>query len=540
MNAKRWIAMVVLFVISIFITLNNTTQTVPTMVTTLPPFIAIVAAFILRQVIISLFIGIWFGAWILAGENFNAVFIGLLDVVQKYTQKVMLDAEHISIILITLFISGMVGVISSNGGMLGLLTHIIRWAKNKKRIQLSTIFMGLIIFFDDYANTLIVGNTMRPVTDKGKISREKLAYLVDSTAAPIASIALVSLWIGYQVGLIDTAIESINGLNEPYIIFLHSLSYSFYPILTLIFIFFVVLSGKDFGPMLIAEQKAAKGEFSSNDITQSESNEATLRSSSLNALIPIATLIGSVIVGILLTGEGDSLREILGSANALGALLIGGFLGSLVAILMTIFQKLQSLEVVMSSWTDGMSKVITALVILVLSWALAEITKELGTADYLVSAIGNGINPAIFPALVFILSGVISLGTGTSWGTMGILIPMVIPISWGLVSNNLGIVNPGDMHIIYSSISCVLAGAVWGDHCSPISDTTILSSMASHCNHVDHVRTQMPYALTVGATAIIICTIPSGFGIPWWSTFFVAIVLLWFGLNKFGTLSIKA
>jgi len=536
MDIKRWISITVLIVASFAITyLTNDGSPIgsASFISVLPPIIAISAAFILRQVIIALFLGIWFGAWLIAGKNFFALFKGLVDVPQKYALKVMNDTDHISIILITLFISGMVAVISSNGGLIGLIEHIKRWANNRRNVQLSTVFMGFVIFFDDYANTLIVGNTMRTLTDKMKVSREKLAYLVDATAAPLASIALISIWIGYEVGLIETAIDSIDGLNEPYVIFLHSIAYSFYPILTLIFVVFIAFTGKDFGPMLIAEKRTTSEESVLNAPNSLEVLSDNRQSSWLNAILPILTLIITVIFGILLTGQGSTFIEILGSANSLLALLFGGFLGSIVAIIMTIYQKILSVEESIGAWTNGLSKVTSALVILVLSWSLAEITKELNTASYLATIIGDGIYPAIFPAVVFVLAGIISLGTGTSWGTMGILMPLAVPVSWSLVSNNSGFVDPADMHIIYSSISCVLAGAVWGDHCSPTSDTTILASMASQCNHIEHVRTQMPYALVVGITALL-GTLAAGFGLSWWIVLITTTMLLWFGLNRFG------
>ncbi len=536
MDIKRWVSITVLIVASFAITyLTNDGSPIrsASFISVLPPIIAISAAFILRQVIIALFLGIWFGSWVIAGKDFIALFKGLVDVPQKYALKVMNDTDHISIILITLFISGMVGVISTNGGLIGLIEHIKRWADSRKNVQISTVFMGFIIFFDDYANTLIVGNTMRTLTDKMKVSREKLAYLVDATAAPLASIALISIWIGYEVGLIETAIDSIDVLNEPYTIFLHSIAYSFYPVLTLVFVFFIAFTGKDFGPMLSAEQRAISGEATLNAATSLEVSVDNRLSSSLNAILPILTLIITVIIGILLTGRGSTFIEILGSANSLLALLIGGFLGSIVAIVMTITQKILPIEDTINAWTNGLSKVTSALVILVLSWSLAEITKELNTASYLATIIGDGIYPAIFPAVVFVLAGMISLGTGTSWGTMGILMPLAVPVSWSLVSNSSGFVAPVDMHIVYSSISCVLAGAVWGDHCSPTSDTTILASMASQCNHIEHVRTQMPYALVVGITALL-GTLAAGFGLSWWIVLITTTTLLWFGLNRFG------
>ena len=536
MDIKRWLATIALLALSFtiaYLTADSSTIETPNVISILPPLIAISAAFILRQVIMALFLGIWFGAWAIAGRDFNALFQGLLDVPQKFVLTVMNDTSHISIILITLFVSGMIGVISSNGGLIGLIEHIKRWANTRKSVQLSTVFMGFVIFFDDYANTLIVGNTMRKLTDKVKISREKLAYLVDATAAPLASIALVSIWIGYEVGLIETSIVNIEGLSEPYVIFLNSLAYSFYPVLTLIFVFFIAFTGKDFGPMLNAEKRASLGESAVNAPESFVINTDNRKSSYLNAILPILTLIGTVIAGIFLTGQGNTFTEVLGSADSLLALLFGGFLGSIVAIIMTIVQKIMSLEDTINAWTNGLSNVVSALVILVLSWALAEVTKELNTASYLADIIGDGIYPALFPALVFLLSGVISLGTGSSWGTMGILMPLVVPVSWSLVASSNGFVDPEDMHIIYSSISCVLAGAVWGDHCSPISDTTILSSMASQCNHIEHVRTQMPYALVVGITALL-GTLATGLGLSWWSVLITTSALLWFGLNRFG------
>jgi len=535
-DIKRWISIIALLLVSFtlaYLADDGSSIGSANIVSILPPLIAISAAFILRQVIIALFLGIWFGAWAIAGKDFAALFEGLVDVPQKYALNAMNDTDRLSIILITLFISGMVGVISSNGGLIGLVEHIKRWANSRKNAQLSTVFMGFIIFFDDYANTLIVGNTMRALTDKLKVSREKLAYLVDATAAPLASIALISIWIGYEVGLIETAIEGIDGLNESYLIFLHSITYSFYPILTLIFVIFIAYTGKDFGPMLIAEKKAASKNPVLDSADSLDDPSDNRQSSWLNAMLPILTLIVTVVFGIWLTGEGNTLIEILGSANSLLALLFGGFLGSIVAIIMTISQKILSVEESINAWTKGLSNVTSALVILVLSWALAEVTKELNTASYLATIIGDGIYPAIFPAVVFVLAGFISLGTGTSWGTMGILMPLVVPVSWGLISTNSGFVDPMDMHIVYSSISCVLAGAVWGDHCSPTSDTTILASVASRCEHIEHVRTQMPYALVVGVTALL-GTLAAGFGISWWIVLITTTVLLWLGLNRFG------
>jgi Na+/H+ antiporter NhaC len=535
MMSQPWFKILLLITASVLISIiyGNSPEGQPSIVSILPPIIAIASAFILRQVIVSLFAGIWFGAWALNGQGFDGIYIGLIEIPKKYTVDVLLDGDNIMIVLLTLFISGMVGVISSNGGMIGLVKHITTWAKSRKRVQQSTAILGLVIFFDDYANTLIIGNTMRPVTDDSKISREKLAYIVDSTAAPVATVALISSWIGFQVGLIESSIETISGLDKPYLIFLESLAYSFYPFLSIIFVLFITSTGRDYGPMLAAEKRAIAGNVAGNAPDFIETDQK-ISSGAINAVLPILVLIFSVIAGIFLTGTGDTFREILGSANSFVALLMAGFFGSLVAIGLSVSQSILTLEEAIEAWAGGLRMVVTALVILILSWVLASITKELHTADFIVSMISDDLSPALLPAIVFIISGIISMGTGTSWGTMGILMPLVIPLSWALISSADGTVAASDMHIVYSSVSAVLAGAVWGDHCSPISDTTILSSMASQCNHVDHVRTQMPYALTVGGVALVLGTIPAGLGLPWWIGLGLGIIVLWFVLKRFG------
>jgi len=535
MNSKHWISILIILLASAVISFyaGDVGKGGTNIVSILPPIIAIASAFILRQVIIALFAGIWFGAWALAGRGLDGIYLGLLDIPNKYTVNVMMDEDHIMIILMTLFISGMVGVISANGGMQGLVKYIVTWAKTRKLVQQSTALLGLVIFFDDYANTLVVGNTMRPISDNAKISREKLAYLVDSTSAPVATVALISSWVGFQVGLIKSSIESIDALSHPYSLFLNSLAYSFYPVLALIFVFYICSTNRDFGPMLTAERRAFNGDVAGRAPPILEMEDSA-SSGAINAVLPILTLLFSVIGGLYFTGTGDSIQQILATANSFVALVVAGFLGSIVAISLTLYQRILTLDKVMEAWVDGLSSITTAMVILTLSWVLASITLELHTADYLVAMIGDGIPPALLPAIIFSLAGIIALGTGTSWGTMGILIPLAVPLSWAMIGGNDGTVNPADMHIVYSSISAVLAGAVFGDHCSPISDTTILSSMASHCNHVDHVRTQMPYALTVGAVAIFIGTIPAGLGAPWWSCFIIGAIVLWVILKRFG------
>ncbi len=517
----------VFILLILFMADGPSTEASPTALSVLPPMLAIGMAFLFRQVIFALFMGLWLGAWLVYDMAWGQLFTAFLDTTQKYALSALVDADHMAIVIFTMLIAGMVGVISENGGMRGIVDAIANWTNNRKRAQMGTAFMGMGIFFDDYANTLVVGNTMRPVTDKMKISREKLAYLVDSTAAPIASIALISTWVGYEVGLIGDAIKDTSIPGEPYFIFLNTIMYSFYPILALAFVLMVAKTGRDFGPMLTAEKKALARDAKKPVSPDEEGDHPASRAR--YAVIPLLSLIATVIGGIFVTGEGETLRDIVGSADSYKALIWGSLVGTSMAIAMTMLQGVLTFEETFEAFTDGMTSVIGAVIILVMSWSLAEITGVLGTAGYLVAVLGDYLPMAVLPAIVFLVAAVTALGTGSSWGAMGILMPLVVPLVWAVVD-----ADPANIHILYSSISCVLAGAVWGDHCSPISDTTILSSLASDCNHVEHVRTQMPYALTVGAVAIILGTIPAGLGLPWWAGLGAGLLVLWFILQRFG------
>jgi len=495
----------------------------PSILSIIPPLIAITSAFILREVITSLFIGIWSGAWLINGKDFEAMGTSLLDIPSKYVLNAMNNSDSLLIILITVFIGGMASVISANGGMNGFVAWISQWASNRKRGQLSTAIVGFIIFFDDYTNLLITGNTMRPLADKLRVSREKLAYIVDSTSAPLAAISGISLWIAVMVGLIETSISSIPALENPFLLYLNSIAYSFYPILALVFVFLIIFLQKDFGPMLQAEKNIIKTPI--QPLAESEQKTA----SGVFAVLPISVFICAVLISIVVTGEGDNISDILATANSFYALLIGSFLGSFTAIVLSILGRLLSFKDAMDSWSSGVNSVIGAVIILVLSWSLAQITKELQTSSYLVSALGSIIPVEFFPASVFIVSALIALGTGTGWGTMAILMPLVIPLCWTIIGGDVA-----QMSILYATIASVIAGAVWGDHCSPISDTTILASVACKCSHIEHVRTQMPYAILVAIVAILFCLIPVGFGVPQWLCLIIGTIVLFTVLTVVG------
>jgi Na+/H+ antiporter NhaC len=519
-------------------------RSIPGWLSVLPPLLAIVTALLFKRVIPALFAGIWIGAWIAAGLSITGLWFGLLDSFQVYTLTAVADTSHAAIILFSFMIGGMVGIISKNGGTQGVVNRIVGWANTPRHGQLTASTLGIAIFFDDYANTLVVGNTMRPVTDRLRVSREKLAYIVDSTAAPVACVALVSTWIGYEVGLIGDAVATIPDYNEAaYSIFLNSIPYSFYPLFAIYFVFLIAWSKRDFGPMYFAEQRARTlGQVSAPgariDLGLTEGRDVTpvpgKPQRALNAIIPVAVLILTVLGSLYLTGEGETLREIIGSADSYQALMWGSLLSVLTAVVLSLAQRILTFDETLDAWYAGLKSMLMAIIILVMAWSLAAVTDVLHTADYLVSTVSQSLPAGVLPALIFVIAAATAFATGTSWGTMGILMPLVVPLAWATLAAS-GLHTEAEYHhIIYSTVSAVLAGAVWGDHCSPVSDTTIMSSMASGCDHIDHVRTQLPYAIIVGLVALFVGTLPTGFGMPWWISLVAGALILTLAVRYFG------
>ena len=482
----------------------------------LPALVAIGLAMVFRQVVLALWVGVWLGASLLA-QNPGTGFLRSLD---HYVVGAMADADHVSVIIFSLMLGGMVGIIARSGGAMGLANGFTHLATNRQRGQLAGWLMGLVIFFDDYANSLLVGTSMRPITDKLKISREKLAFLVDATAAPVASLAIISSWIGMEVGTIAQQLHANSVNADAYTVFLQTIPYRFYPILMLVFGFVLVMSKRDFGPMLRAETRAAKeGKVMRDGAKPASDFEAKALEPVegkphrwLNAAIPVFTVVVVVMVGMWLDGRSILMSDdpagnwgvldAFTKGNSFHALMWASFTGCLVAASLTMGQRILTLRQIMDAWLQGIKSMVGAMVILVLAWAMGSVCKDVGTANWLVGAIGDWLPSGLLPAAVFIVAALVSFATGTSWGTMGILFPLVVPLAVEL--------GPGDHHLLLGTVSSVLAGSVWGDHCSPISDTTILSSMASSCDHVDHVRTQLPYALVVGLVSVLFGDIATG------------------------------
>lgn len=514
----------------------------------LPPLFAITFALVFKRVIPALFLALWLGAWLLRDLSLPGLGLGLLDTVHVFARDELADADHAAIIIFTLMIGGMVGIISRNGGMQGIVNGVVGWANDARHACLATAGMGMAIFFDDYANTLVVGNTMRPVTDTMRVSREKLAYLVDSTAAPVACIALVTTWVGYQVGLIGDSVDNIPDLNEPaYVMYLHSVLYSFYPILALAFVLMVCLTERDFGPMRHAEARARRGEgvVADDEASSSASDAAPIPpmdgkpQRAINALLPVGVMIAGVVIGLYVTGSASvatpdaGLRDIIGAADSYTALMWASLIGVLVAAALSLTQRILTLEQVVDAWYRGLRSMIKAMIVLILAWSVGTVATDLGTSEFLVGALGDTLPAWTLPALVFLLAAATGFGTGSSWGAMGILVPLVIPLTWAVMQSQ-GLAGPEHMHLLYSSIAAVLAGSVWGDHCSPISDTTVLSSLASGCDHVEHVRTQLPYAGIVGLVSLLLCSVPVALGLPWWLGIAVSLVVLYALLRWWG------
>jgi Na+/H+ antiporter NhaC len=521
---------------------------IPLWFSVLPPLIAIFMALLIREVYSSLFTGIFIGTAIIffyqGNGFFVAVFKGIFAIADTYILESINDKGHLSIIIFTMVIGAMVGLITRNGGMRGVVNILSRFARSPRSGQFVTWLLGVVIFFDDYANTLVVGNTMRPVTDRLRVSREKLAYIVDSTAAPVAAIAFVTTWIGAELSYIQDGVAEI-GLDEnAYSVFFNSLKYSFYPLLTLSFILMLIFRRVDFGAMLKAETRARKGiigEMHQNLSAGKDKLEEIKdkrKARWYNAVIPVLIIIFGTIGGLLFTGWDASVWDdpsfstfrkfsvFVGNADSYKALLWSSISGVLVAVILTAGQRILSLKESIESLIDGFKTMLTAVLILILAWSLALVTEHMHTADFIsLTMLDISLSPYFVPALTFVLAALVSFSTGSSWGTMAILYPLLLPASW-LIAEQSGMDYNESLTIFYNVVSCVLAGSVLGDHCSPISDTTILSSLASSCNHIEHVRTQLPYALTVGSVAIVFGTIPSAFGVSFYILFPLSLVIL--------------
>ena len=569
MNNKRNLR---ILLITIILTLQSTSIVFATEVDTatsnanhygfltlIPPVIAIVLAFLTKNVIISLFIGTLSGAFLVQLVDksfFTAVIHSFLDLVSRSLNS-LADPWNAGIILQVLVIGGVIHLVAKMGGAKAVAEALAKKAKTARSTQVVTLLLGIAVFFDDYANSLIVGPIMKPVADKMKISRERLAFIIDATAAPIAGLAIVSTWIGLEVGLIKDAF--LNGVGkevDAFGIFLQTIPYRFYNILILVFVFITSILLKEFGPMYKAEVAARRRSLNSendsevavdsnmehDDLEPKEGVELSI----WNAIIPIGTLVITALIcfyfsgySAIMGGEDSALQQIMNSSplsfkaiqeafsasDASIALFQSALIASVVSIIMGVSKKIFTISEAIDTWIDGMKPLLITGVILLLAWSLSSVIKDLGTAKYLVSLLSGSLPNFLLPSLIFILGAVISFATGTAYGTMGILMPLAIPLAYSM--------NP-DMSYVIVSTSAVLTGAIFGDHCSPISDTTILSSMGSGCNHIAHVNTQIWYSLFIAVITILFGYIPAGFGIKWYIILPIAVIAVYLGIQVLG------
>ena len=526
--------------------------------TLIPPLVAIVLAFLTKNVIISLFVGTLAGTFLvsLVDSSFMGALVNsFLDFVSRVLNS-LADPWNAGIILQVLVIGGVIHLVAKMGGAKAVAEALARKAKTAKSTQLVTLLLGLAVFFDDYANSLIVGPIMKPVADKMKISRERLSFIIDATAAPIAGLAIVSTWVGLEVGLINDAF--VNGVGQQvdaFGVFLQSIPYSFYNILILFFVFITSFLLKYFGPMYKAEIEARRREIKEgkkNNSSESNIEHAELepkegiKLSIWNAIIPIGTLVVTALIcfyfsgySSIMGGEDIALQQIMTSSpmsfraiqeafsasDASVALFQSALLSSIVAMAIGVIKKIFTISEAIETWIDGMKPLLITGVILLLAWSLSSVIKDLGTAKYLVTLLSGSLPNFLLPSLIFVLAAIISFATGTAYGTMGILMPLAIPLAYSM--------NP-DMSYVIVSTSAVLTGAIFGDHCSPISDTTILSSMGAGCNHIAHVNTQMWYALFVASITIVFGYIPAGFGLQWYIVLPISLLAVYLGVQILG------
>ena len=492
----------------------------------IPPLIAIALAVLLRKPVIALGIGVLTGTLLVGIYDGSSVFMSILmapvDFIGTYFTGELLDIDRQYIIGFVVCMLAMIGVLSRSGGIQGLMDHIAKFATNVKRTQIVTWFLGLLVFFDDYTNTIICGATMRPLTDRFKISREKLSYLVDSTAAPVAGLMIVSTWIAFEVSTFSNQLPAAGLLSsDGYSVFIETLPYRFYCLFTIFFVGLIVFTGRDFGPMLKAEVRArTKGQLLRPGGQPMVSEEGTaleaapgVTPAAWRALVPLLVFLGVTIYVIMQTGgafdgsiEGlwsvQGLKDMLGNAATSKALFQGSLIGLILASAVSLTAGLTD-EIPKAAWTTLRSMGV-AIVILYLAWMVAAVCSDLGTASYLTALLGDSLPPFLLPTVLFLLAGLVSFATGTSWGTMGILLPLVVGLSFTIGEGS----DIGGYLMMVMSIGAVLEGSIFGDHCSPISDTTVLSSVACAADHVDHVRTQAPYAAVTMGMGLVIGYLP--------------------------------
>ena len=442
----------------------------------LPPLVAIVLCVTTKQLVLSLFAGSFVGALVLCGGNPVAAFVTAI----QHASATVANSSNANILVFTLALGGYIGLMGKSGGMQALVNRTIHLVSTRMRGQLAACILSILLFFDDYTSIILSGVITRPLTDKLHVSREKLSYIVDSCGAGVAATSPVSNWTAYEVGVIGSVLVTIGLTDSAYMTFLQSIPYRFYCLFSVAFVFMIVCQKRDFGKMYEAEKRAIT--------TGQVSRPGSTPMAGLNEEEYHAP---------------EGLAGIMGKADVIGMMTVGIFVSTFVLGIMMVIQKIMNVTDVVDTWTNGMKSVFFTIVFIVLAWMVSSFCKELGTANFVVGALVAANFPAwILPTAVFIIAGIMAFATGSSWGTMALVLPLAMPAAVGLGAPFSAV------------LGGVLTGATLGDHISPISESVVMSSMSSSCDHLDHVTTQLPYALTVCAISIVCGFIPAGLGVP--------------------------
>ena len=519
--------------------------------TLIPPVAAIVLAFITKDVILSLFLGVLSGTFLIGMVDQNIAASALFAFTDLCSRMVksMADTWNAGILLQVMCIGGLIALVTKSGGTKALALWLSKHADTPVLGQIYTWLMGIVIFFDDYANALIVGPIMRPLMDKFKISRAKFAFIIDATAAPITGIAVISTWVGVEISAIKEAYSQIGIENiSAFTVFVETIPYRFYNIFMIFFVVATAVMSREFGSMYRAEIASRGGKSGAADFKIKNLEDqifvpkegVALRK--LNAIIPLGAMIVLSVIGFYFNGysslEGEaleavkaaplsftSIRTAFSAADASVVLFQSALFSSIIAVVLGIAQKIYGVKEAIEVWVGGWKSMLNTVIILLFAWSLSSVIKELGTSRYLVELLSDATPRFALAIVIFVLSSFISFSTGTSFGTMGIVTPLAVPLAHA-VGQKYGL-SGEEFHVFMCvNISAVLTGAIFGDHCSPISDTTILSSMGAGCDHIEHVSTQMTYALVVCGISIVCGYLPAGFGLSVWGCLILGIAAI--------------
>ena len=468
----------------------------------LPPVIAIGMAIAVRDVNVALLVAAFAGCLLMV----DGPIAGVEQLCSSLVEQVA-DGDHAAIILFTVLLGAMINLMNDTGGTAGVVQRLTRFASTRERGMIVTWLAGLVVFFDDYANTMLIGGSMRPLCDRLRITRAKLAFIIDSTAAPVAGL-LLSTWTAYEIDQVKDGLAAAGAdATQATSVFVATIPYRIYPIVALIMVGAVAVSGRDFGPMLKARVKEQEPDASSS----SESQEV---GSIWFAVVPVLVLVGVLVAGlgaeVVRQGDWSTVGD-----HSIRMLMVASLLASVTALILPVCSRRMSVAKASDSFTRGICAMVPACVVLVLAWELGSICKALGTADYIGDAVRGHLSPAFMPAIAFLTAGAVAVSVGSSFATMGVMLPMFIPVTLKILSDQSGADAVSDP-IFLASVGAILAGAIFGDHCSPISDTTVLSSAAASCDHLHHVTTQLPYSLLAATMSVLLGYLPIGFGVPWW------------------------